>query len=110
MAHRAGNARCVDMIDFMQYTVPTLVAESLRKQVKDIVIKEANGKRKRGKKAAIKDPPTEVQIVENNMLEVINETCHALQCLSKACRLTECYSISKEDLIEIDRYLQIPIL
>lgn len=90
----------MDMIDFMQYIVPTLVVEALQIQAMDIVAAE---KARRNKKMKRGDVPVPVGTNLVEVPEIIGKTCYALQCLSKVCRMTEQYEISTMDLIEIDR-------
>lgn len=99
MSSRSGNARSIDLIDFLKYIVPTLVVEALQHQCHDIIQSENTRRQKRKGKKPIKGPGND-DITGDPI--AIQEACSAIQCLSRACCLSEQFTLSQSELVEID--------
>jgi hypothetical protein len=90
---KSGHSRSVDWIDFLKFILPTLVVEALQLQKRDVIRKETSSR-----------SPT---MTEEQLLiygAATDDACKAIVCLSKACRISQKYSISESDLIELNRY------
>lgn len=93
MPQKSGFARAVDIIDFLLHVVPTVYVEALENQQADtdqMILR----KRQLGKVVSPGDYVEE---------EATQEVCLALKSVSKACRITQKYSITNEDLEEYKR-------
>lgn len=97
MSHQAGDSRCVNWIDFILFIVPTLLVEIYEKYFTDWCNKERNRQSRLGSRFK----PT---IDLDQAFLAKNETCNALLALSRACELSQKFTISDVDLKDIDRY------
>lgn len=93
MQNKGGNARAVDVIDFVQYLVPTAFVAALKQQRDDIEEKRGRKKQKVSSVQSFNDFVTE---------EATEEVCEALKSLARACRITEQFRISQEELAEFE--------
>lgn len=80
---KAGFFRSVDWIDFIMYILPTTVYEALQRQKRDVIRRQT----------ASRTP-----ILAEVSAEATDKACQALINLSRACRITEQYRISDNDL------------
>lgn len=87
--------RCVDWIDNVMCVFPTLFADALELQRRDVV----------NKKTVSRDPKRMTPAQLEEMSLAANDAIKALSSLSRACVLTEKLKITETELQELDEYV-----
>lgn len=93
--NKAGHLRSVDWIDFITFILPSTVIEALQLQKREVLEKEANSR------AASK--MTTEQLV--SFKTAVDASCEGLIFFSKACRISQKFSLSDSDIRELERYI-----
>lgn len=99
MESKPGIMRSVDWIDFIVHLLPTTVVEAIQLQKHELREEEAAARRSGNRKLNRKTDEELLAFDQN-----ADAACRAIVVISRACSISQQYTLSPEDVMELQRY------